>query len=511
MARLGILNPLPPGYAAGDTAPRAVARLSPMSTREYDLIVLGAGPVGENVADRAVQGGLSAVVVEAELVGGECSYWACMPSKALLRPAAALAEARAVAGSAQAATGDLDVAAMFKRRTSFTHDWDDKSQADWLATAKIDLVRGTGRIVGERLVEVTGADGEVTRLSARHAVALCTGTSAFVPPVPGLSDADPWTSREATSATSVPESLIVLGGGVVGAEMATLYSALGSRVTVVARSGMLPQLEPFAGQAVEASLTARGASVVWAGVSAAGLAGAGETGPTKFVELDNGERVEAQEILVATGRAPRTEGLGLDALGLEGVRDGGWLPVDETLRVVGSEWLYAVGDVNHRALLTHQGKYQARAAGDVIAARALGQPVFDDAWGAHAATADHAAVPATVFTDPPIASVGPTAKQAEAAGHQVRAIDYNLGWVAGAATFADGYQGTARVVIDTERDVLLGATFVGPGVEEMVQAATIAVVGEVPIDRLWHAVPAYPTISEVWLRWLEEYGRPGAR
>lgn len=477
-----------------------------MSTREYDLIVMGAGPVGENVADRAVQGGLTVVVVESELVGGECSFWACMPSKALLRPAAALAEARAVAGSAQAATGELDVDATFKRRTIFTHDWSDASQVDWLASAHIDLVRGAGRLVGERLVEVTGPDGEVTRLRARHAVALCTGTSAFIPPIPGLSDVQPWTSREATSATSVPASLIVLGGGVVGAEMATLYCGLGSTVTVVARSGVLPQLEPFAGKAVEASLTGRGARVVRAGVSGAGRAGA-----NKFVELDNGERVEAQEILVATGRSPRTQDMGLDALGLEGVKDGGWVPVDETLRVPGSDWLYAVGDVNHRALLTHQGKYQARAAGDVIAARALGQPVHDGVWGAHSATADHVAVPAAIFTDPPIASVGPTAKEAAASGHPVRVIDYELGWVAGAATFADGYTGTARVVIDTERDVVLGATFVGPGVEEMVQAATIAVVGEVPIDRLWHVVPAYPTISEVWLRWLEQYGRPGTR
>lgn len=483
-----------------------VTRLSAMSTLEYDVIVLGAGPVGENVADRAVQGGLSAVIVEAELVGGECSYWACMPSKALLRPAAALAQARAVAGSAQAAAGELDVAAILARRTSFTHDWNDASQAQWLSTAKIDLVRGTGRLVGERLVEVTGPDGEATRLSARHAVAVCTGTSAFVPPIPGLSDVEPWTSREATSATAVPESLVVLGGGVVGAEMATLYAGLGSQVTVVARSGMLPALEPFAGKAVEASLTAHGARVVRAGVS-----GAGRSGANKYVELETGERVEAQQILVATGRSPRTQALGLDALGLEGVSDGGWIPVDETLRVPGSEWLYAVGDVNHRALLTHQGKYQARAAGDVIAARALGKPVLDGAWGAHAATADHVAVPATVFTDPPVATVGPTAKQAAAAGHQVRVIDYELGWVAGASTFADGYKGTARVVIDTERDVVLGATFVGPGVEEMVQAATIAVVGQVPIDRLWHVVPAYPTISEVWLRWLEQYGRPGMR
>ena len=216
-----------------------------------------------------------------------------------------------------------------------------------------------------------------------------------------------------------------------------------------------------------------------------------------------------ERVLVAAGRTPRTPGLGLDALGVDGVSDGDWLPVDDTMLVEGTDWLYGVGDVNHRALLTHQGKYQARAAGDVIAARALGRPVDDAPWGAHVATADHCAVPQVVFSDPQVASVGLTVAEAERAGRAVRAVDVELGGIAGAATHADGYRGTARAVIDTERGILVGATIVGRDVEELVQAVTIAVVGEVPLHRLRHAVPAYPTVSELWLRWLEALQRAG--
>ena len=476
-----------------------------METREYDLIVIGAGPVGENVADRAVQGGLSAVIVESELVGGECSYWACMPSKALLRPGAALRAAAAVGGASEAITGSLDTAAIFARRNAFTSDWHDDGQVAWLASAGIELVRGVGSLSGPREVEVALPEGGTATLRARHAVAVCTGSSALMPPLPGLAELHPWTSREATSATAVPASLVVLGGGVVGVEMATFFATAGCEVSIVAPSGLLPRMEPFAGEAVQSSLEALGVKLLRSRAAAAEPDPAG-----KALLLQDGSRVVGQEILVATGRSPRSNGLGLDTLGLDGVSDGGWLGVDDTMLVPGTDWLYAVGDINHRALLTHQGKYQARAAGDVIAARAKGLAVDDSPWGTHVATADHAAVPQVVFSEPQIASIGVTAAEAAEAGTEVRIIDYELGKVAGAATHADGYQGTARVVIDAKREVLLGATFVGPDVEELVHAATIAVVGKVPIGRLWHAVPAYPTISEVWLRWLEAYGRPGA-
>lgn len=472
-----------------------------MTAREYDLIVIGAGPVGENVADRARQGGLSVVVVESELVGGECSFWACIPSKALLRPGAALRAARAVGGAAQAVTGTVDVAATLRRRDVLVHDWDDSSQVEWLHGAGIDLVRGHGRLSGEREVTVAAADGAETVLRARHAVAVCTGSAALVPDIPGLREAQRWTSRDATSVRDVPASLAILGGGVVGSEMATLYTSLGAEVTVIARSGLLRGVEPFAGEAVAKALTDAGADVR-TGVE---VERAGRDADGVVLTLSDGSEVRAAQVLVATGRRPRTEDLGLGAVGLA---PGDWLDVDDTLRVRGVDWLYGVGDVNHRALLTHQGKYQARAAGDVIAARATQGEVDDGPWGAHVATADHSAVPQVVFTDPEVAAVGHTEESARSAGLRIRVIDYDLSWLAGASEHADDYRGRARVIVDEDRRVVVGATFVGQDVGEMLHAATIAVVGEVPIDRLWHAVPSYPTISEVWLRWLEECGRP---
>lgn len=472
-------------------------------TNEYDLIVLGGGPVGENVADRAVQGGLTAIIVESELVGGECSYWACMPSKALLRSAQALRAAQHVAGAKEAVTGTLDVRAVFDRRDSFTSNWSDDGQVKWLDSAGIDLARGHGRLTGEREVTVTDPDGGTRVLHARHGVAISTGSDAVIPPIPGLRDVSPWTSREATSAEELPDSLAVIGGGVVAVEMATAYAALGSTVTLIARSGLLTTMEPFAGERVAAGLRELGVDVrLNTGTTAVRRDEAGVT-----ITLDDDGEVTAAEVLVATGRSPRSGDIGLETAGLE---PGRWITTDDTLRVPGSDWLYAVGDVNGRVLLTHQGKYQARAAGDVIAARALGETVDDGAWGKHAATADHAAVPQVTFSMPEVGSVGLTEKDAREAGHEVAIVDYELGSIAGASLYEDGFDGHARLVIDTARDVVIGATFVGPEVAELVQAATIAIVGEVPIKRLWHAVPSYPTVSEIWLRLLEGYGRASA-
>ncbi len=472
-----------------------------MSERTYDLIVIGAGPVGENVADRAVQNGLSAVIVESELVGGECSYWACMPSKGLLRAGAVLREARAVDGAKQAVTGEIDVAGVLRRRNTLTHEWNDSSQVGWLEGAGIDLVRGHGRLSGEKRVSVTGPDGGVVELVARHAVAVCTGSAALLPDTPGLADISPWTSREATAAERIPTRLAVIGGGVVAAEMATAYNDLGAEVTLLVRGSLLGAMEPFAGELVGDALRERGVDLRLG----AEVASARRVDGVAELTLRDGSVVEADEVLVATGRVPRTEDLGLESVGLE---PGSWLEVDDTLLVRGSDWLYAVGDVNHRALLTHQGKYQARAAGDVIAARATGGTVDDAPWGVHVATADHESVPQVTFTDPVVASVGFTEAAAQKAGRRIRTLDYDLSWVAGAATFSDHYRGKARAIVDEDRGVLIGVTFVGPDVAELLHSATIAVVGEVPLARLWHAVPSYPTVSEVWLRFLETYGRP---
>ncbi|MEI7033412.1 NAD(P)/FAD-dependent oxidoreductase [Streptomyces pratensis] len=470
-------------------------------TSEYDVVVIGAGPVGENVADRARAAGLSAAVVESELIGGECSYWACMPSKALLRPVVARADARRVPGLRDAVRGPLDVQAVLAHRDDEASHWKDDGQVAWLESIGADVHRGTGRLTGPREVSVTAPDGTEYRLNARHAVAVCTGSRAVVPDLPGIAGARPWTSREATSAKEAPGRLVVVGGGVVGVEMATAWQALGSRVTLLVRSGLLPRMEPFAGELVAEALTEAGA-LVRTGVSVTSVHRPTPDGPVT-VELDDGDRIEADEVLFATGRAPRTDDLGLETVGLE---PGAWITVDDSCRVEGTEWLYAVGDVNHRALLTHQGKYQARIAGAAIAARAQGRPSPDTGrWGAHAATADQVAVPQVVFTDPEAASVGLTLAEAERAGHRVRAVDHDLASVAGAGLYADGYRGRARMVVDLDREILLGVTFVGPGVGELLHSATIAVAGEVPIDRLWHAVPAFPTISEVWLRLLETY------
>ncbi|MFD5326068.1 dihydrolipoyl dehydrogenase family protein [Streptomyces sp. NPDC127092] len=473
---------------------------------EYDVVVLGAGPVGENVVDRVRAAGLSAAVVETELVGGECSYWACMPSKSLLRPAIARSEARRMPGLRAHAYGPLDAHEVLAHRDSVVGDWKDDGQVEWVRSTGAQLYRGQGRLHGPRRVTVEGPEGDRHLLTARHAVAVCTGSRAVLPDLPGLAGARPWTSREATSSARVPERLIVVGGGVVGAEMATAWQALGSRVTLLVRGdGLLPRMEPFAGEHVADALAERGADVR-TGAEVAAVVRDGGTGPVTVV-LADGEVVEGDEVLFATGRRPRTEDIGLETVGLE---PGSWLRVDDSLRVEGHEWLYAVGDVNHRALLTHQGKYQARIAGAAIAARAGGADGEDGApWGPHRATADHAAVPQVVFTDPEVAAVGLSLAAAEAAGHRVRAVDLDLTSVAGAGLYVQGYRGHARMVVDLDREVVLGVTFVGPGIGELLHSATVAVAGEVPIARLWHAVPSYPTLSEAWLRLLEAY-RDGA-
>ena len=466
--------------------------------QSYDVVVLGAGSTGENVADIVVRGGLSAVLVESELVGGECSYWACMPSKALLRGTEVLAEARSVGGAAQAVTGTQDVEATLARRNTFTSNWDDSGQVTWVHGAGIDLIRGAGRLDGERTVVVTAADGTETRLTARHAVAVCTGSDAAVPPIPGLREIAPWTPREATSAKAVPGRLLIVGGGVVGCEMATAWRGLGAEVTLLEQGArLLPPLEPAAGEAVAAALREAGVDVrLDTGVTAARREG------TEVVLEIGDDEVRGDEVLVAVGRRARTTEIGVDTVGLE---PGKYLDVDDTLQVTGRPWLYGVGDVNGRRQLTHMGKYQARQAGAAIAARARGEEPDTSAWSPHVATADAVATPSVVFTSPQVASVGRTVAEAEKAGLPHRVVEYPIGKVSGAGLFADGYTGTAIAVIDTEREVLLGMTLIGPAVAEMLQAATIAVVGEVPISRLWHAVPAYPTINEIWLRLLETY------
>ncbi|MBQ0986361.1 NAD(P)/FAD-dependent oxidoreductase [Streptomyces sp. F63] len=498
----------PPGGPRPRPAPPGAGAPSPRAPREqaYDVIVLGGGAVGENAARSVRAAGLSVAVVESELLGGDCSYWACMPSKALLRPVSALAAAHAVAGVREAVTGPLAPEPVLDRRDAFVSHWEDGGQVDWLLSEGAVLVRGHGRLDGTRRVVVRPAEGAEHILTARHAVVVATGSRPRLPDLPGLPGARPWTSREATSSREIPERLAVVGGGAVAVEMACAWQALGSAVTMFVRGGgLLQRMEPFAGELVAEGLAAAGVEIrTGASVTEVRRASADST---VTLVLDGVGESEADEVLFATGREPRTDGIGLETVGL---RPGSWLETDDSCRVGGVEegWLYAVGDVNRRALLTHQGKYQARIAGAAIAARALGGEDGGQEgvrWGPHTATADSAAVPQVVFGEPEAASVGLTAAEAGRRGYRVRAVDHDLGAVAGAGLYADHYRGRARMVVDADRDVLLGATFVGPGVAELLHSATVAVAGEVPLGRLWHAVPAFPTMSEVWLRLLETY------
>jgi pyruvate/2-oxoglutarate dehydrogenase complex dihydrolipoamide dehydrogenase (E3) component len=461
-----------------------------VADQEFDVVVIGAGPTGEVAAGRCSEGGLETAIIEVELVGGECSYWACVPSKTLLRPGDILAEAAAVPGAAEKVDTMPDVAAALKRRNEIVSDWNDSGQLPWLEEAGVKLIRGRARFQSPRQIEVEGPDGGRQTIAARRAVIVATGSHPAIPPIEGLRGMRVWSNREATGAQAAPRRLVVLGGGPVGVEMAQAWHSLGSEeVTIIeAAERLLPREEPFAGDEVKASMEEQGL-VVHTNTKAVKAARSGD-GPVT-VTLEDGSSVTGDEILVAVGRRPNTDDLGLDTIGLE---PGSYVEVDDHMRSVKADgdWLYAIGDANGRALLTHVGKYQGRMAADHILGRPQG-------------VVEEKAIPRVTFSRPQVAAVGLTHAQAVEHGITARSVSTDVSTVAGASVSGVGLEGKVQATFDADREVMVGATFTGPAIDNLLHAATIAIVGEVPFARLRHAVPCFPTVSEVWLKLIESY------
>ncbi|MGJ9423631.1 dihydrolipoyl dehydrogenase family protein [Aeromicrobium sp. CF3.5] len=456
----------------------------------YDVVVLGAGPGGEDATNALLAAGLTVALVEPELLGGECFNWGCVPSKAMLRPGHAARSATRAPGAREGQNGTaIDAQAALAHRDEVVLHHDDREVVAGFEAAGASFWRGRGRLDGIRRVVVETDAGDV-QLTARQAVIIATGSSPAVPSIPGLREAQPWTNREATSAPRAPERLTVIGSGPLGLEMAQAWKWLGSRQVVVLsrREALLPELEPYAGELVLAGLRESGVDVRFDVEVERVLRPT--PGGEVTVDLNDGTSVVADELLVATGKVADTGDLGLHTVGIEG---DGFIPIDGYVTAGETDWLYAIGDVAGRSLMTHEASYHARVAAAAISARSRGldPPMATDADGQF--------IPQVVFTDPEVAAVGMTRAVAERDGIAARYVETDLGAVLGAQLHAKDYKGRASVLIDDEAEVMIGAAFVGQDVADMVHAATVAIAGRVPLSALRHAVPSFPTMSEVWV------------
>lgn len=464
-----------------------------MTDNEFDAIVLGGGPGGMVTALNMASTGLSVALIEDRLIGGECHYWACIPTKTLLRPIEVLKLAKAVPGAAEAVSdGQVNIAAVLAKRDAVIDHLSDQEVVAALRQAGITVFHGSGRLDGARTVRVRAADDTETVLTAREAVVVATGTRPDIPEIPGLMQSRPWTNRDLATMTHVPTRTVVVGGGVVGVEFATILAGLGSAVTLLCRSGvLLRNSEPEASELVLQSLQDAGVEVHFD----AELTTVDRAAPDAPVIATFGDQtIEVDEVVIATGRRPNTDHIGLDTVGLPA---GEFIAVNDQLQATGiaEGWLYALGDTTGRALLSHISQYHARIVAEIVAAQASGRQLSEIDLAAH----DSGSLAQVIFTDPQVVEVGRTERQARAEGFAVRTrtalYPESVGQL---ALFRDDFSGWAKLVIDADTNALLGATFVGPEFSELVHAATVAVVAKLPTTLLRHAVAPHPTVNQVW-------------